>query len=89
LDSIRDALPAYWAEQGKKSRLVREEPIGADGRRGRAFEFAIGDTHRFRTNVFIVSRHVYRAIAVTPTGLADDREARRFLDSFRIETLGK
>ena len=41
---------------------------------------------RLGSEVFVSGRRVYRAIAVNPPGDRADRDAQRFIDSFRFET---
>ena len=67
------------------ARLVKELALEDRGFQGREYQFAVGDQLVTRIKVFVNGRRVYRAIAVNPPGDRADRDAQRFIDSFRFE----
>jgi hypothetical protein len=70
---------------GVLTRLAKEQVLEDRGFQGREFHFAVGDQLMTRIKVFVSGRRVYRAIAVNPPGDSADRDAQRFIDSFRFE----
>jgi hypothetical protein len=70
---------------GVLTRLVKEQVMEERGFTGREYQFAVGDQFVTRIKVFVSGRRVYRAIAVNPPGESADRDAQRFIDSFRFE----
>lgn len=67
------------------ARLLKELAITDRGFPGREYQFAVGDRFVTRIKVFVNGARVYRAIAVNPPDAALDRDAQRFIDSFRFE----
>jgi hypothetical protein len=70
---------------GVPARLVKERALNERGFEGREYQFTVGDQLVTRIKVFVSGRRVYRAIAVNPPGDRADRDAQRFVDSFRFE----
>lgn len=70
---------------GVLTRVVKEQVLEERGFQGREFQFAVGDQFVTRIKVFVSGRRVYRAIAVNSPGESADRDAQRFIDSFRFE----
>lgn len=85
-DVFRD-LGAIYAKTpgGAPARLLKELAITDRGFPGREYQFAVGDRFVTRIKVFVNGARVYRAIAVNPPDAALDRDAQRFIDSFRFE----
>ena len=88
LDNQFDVLRAEYSKKTETrpaSRLVKELAITERGFPGREYQFAVGDQLVTRIKVFINGPRIYRAIAVNPPDAKLDRDAQRFIDSFRFE----
>ncbi len=72
---------------GAPVKLVRDRTIVEGGYEGREYQFAVGDQFVSRIKVFVNGRRVYRVIAVNPPDATLDRDAQRFIDSFRFDKL--
>lgn len=70
---------------GSPARLLKEQVLDERGFPGREYQFGVGDQLVTRIKVFVSGRRVYRAIAVNPPGASADRDAQRFIESFRFE----
>ncbi len=66
------------------TKLLKEQTIRERGTEGREYHFAVGNTLVTRIKVFIRGSRIYRAIVVYPPDATLDRDAQRFLDSFRF-----
>src|SRR5262245_34152782 len=88
LDQLFATLRANYmlkSPPGTLAKLVREEAITEAGIPGREFQFAVGQQLVSRIKVFVKGSRVYRAIAVNPPDEKLDRDAERFINSFRFE----
>ena len=68
-----------------RSEILKEQVLNERGFAGREYHLKRSDDLVSRIKVFVSGRRVYRAIAVNPPGADADRDAQRFLDSFRFE----
>ncbi len=85
-DVFNDLRAIYGRSKGGPApRLMTERVLTEGGTPGREYQFAVGDQFVTRIKVFVRGPRVYRAIAVHPPGAALDRDAQRFVDSFRFE----
>jgi hypothetical protein len=83
--NLRDIYATTRTPASAPAQLVKEATISDHGFVGREYQFAVGDQFVSRIKVFISGRRVYRAIAVNPPDARLDRDAQRFIDSFRFE----
>lgn len=68
-----------------RSDLLKEQVLEDRGFTGREYHLTTGNALASRIKVFVSGRWVYRAIAVNPPGAEADRDAERFISSFRFE----
>lgn len=73
------------ATAGAPVKMIRDRTITEGGHEGREYQFTVGDKLVSRIKVFRAGRRVYRAIAVNPPDPTLDRDAQRFIDSFRFD----
>jgi hypothetical protein len=82
---LRGKYTSTKTPPGVLTRIVKDVALEDRGFQGREYQFAVGDQLVTRIKVFVSGRRVYRAIAVNPPGDSADRDAQRFIDSFRFE----
>lgn len=87
LTAIRENLSHLVAPSGKNFQFLSESRITLGSVPGRDLKFAAGESHYFRTKVFLFEDRIYRLIHVTPRSHPeDDVNSKRFMNSLQIET---
>lgn len=84
-DLLRELFGSKKTPGGVAPKLVAERAFAEGGFPGREYQFAVGQQLVTRIKVLIRGERIYRAIAVNPPGGKPDRDAQRFIDSFRVE----
>ncbi|HEY1188377.1 MAG TPA: hypothetical protein VGE74_12065 [Gemmata sp.] len=82
---LRELFGSKKTPGGDEPKLVTERAFTEGGLPGREYLFAIGHQLVTRIKVLIRENRIYRPIAVNAPGGQPDRDAQRFIDSFRIE----